>query len=99
MDVLLRLGTGQLLEDFVHLLPLPEDRKGTVLQLKVNVVGFPETWGEIFEASLDDPYNLLIIFIKVYLDLFQLICKLRPHLHINLLNIPLVILRTKQSLD
>lgn len=99
MDVLLRFGTGQLFEDFVHFLPLPEDRRGAVLQLKVNVVGLPEARGEILEATLDDPYNFLTILIKIHLDLFELIGELRPHLHINLLNIPLIILGAEQSLD
>ena len=99
MPVLLRLRARQLLEHLVHLLPLTEHRKGVAPQLEVNIVRLPEPWGEVFEATLDDPDNLLAILVKVHLDLLQLVRKLRSHLHVDLLDVPLVILRTEQALD
>ena len=99
VDVLLRLRARQLLEHLVHLLPLAEHRKCVAPQLEVNVVRLPEPWGEVLEAALDDPDNLLTILVKVHLDLLQLVRKLRSHLHVDLLDVPLVILRTEQALD
>jgi len=45
VDVLLRLGAGEFLEDLIHLLPLPEHSMRIALELKVNIVGFSEPWG------------------------------------------------------
>ena len=99
VDVLLSLGAGQLLEDLVHLLPLTEHGMSIALQLEVNIVGFSEARREILEAALDDPYDFLVVFVEVYLDLFELIGELRPHLHVDLLDIPLVIFGAEQALD
>lgn len=45
VDVLLRLGAGEFLEDLVHLLPLPEHGMRVALKLKIDIVGLPEPWG------------------------------------------------------
>lgn len=99
VDVLLGLGAGEFLEDLVHLLPLPEHRVRIALQLKVDVVGLPEARRQILEAALDDPDDFLVVLVEVDLDLFELVGKLRPHLHVDLLDIPLVVFGAEEPLD
>ncbi len=63
-------------KDFIHLFPFSEDSVSTIFELKIDIMGFSETWRKIFKSPLCNFDNLLTSLIDIDLNLFHLLRKL-----------------------